>query len=142
MLPTVPPPPAMQDHISFPPDRLSQLHCQHLQCAINTNAESIPFALKKTLAPQHRPALPGGAAGCGQSSGRVALLPCSSLLHTARSLLAHNGSIISRASYKTGFVRTKNNKAVLSLFFFFSTLQVPGSPSLPVQNSVTSPKGT
>ena len=38
-----------QDQISFPPNRLSEQHGQHLQCAININEEPIRFPLERTL---------------------------------------------------------------------------------------------
>lgn len=98
------------------------------------------FHWRKPFLFRHRPA--GGPwPGYRQYSSRVALLSYSSLLHTLKPFSKQWQHYL-QDSYKTGFVRTKNNKAVLS-FFFSPPYRPPPCPkclSLPVQNSDTFPK--
>lgn len=131
--------PPSKDQISFPPDRLSEHHGPHLQCAINTNEETNPFPLKKTF--------PIPAQTGGRTLAWASTIQQQSLTASLQFTLAHCLKPFSKQwqhylqdSYKTGFVRTKNNKAVLSLSFFLPPFPRPKSLSPPVQNSDTFPK--
>lgn len=118
-----------QDQISFPPERLPEHHGPHLQWAININEETIPFPLKKTL--------PTPAQTCGRTLAWVQTIQLQSCTAFLQFTLAHCLKPFSKQwqhylqdSYKTGFVRTKNNKAVLSLSFSLSlSAPAPHTPS-------------
>lgn len=92
------------------------------------------FHWRKPFLLRHRPA--GGPwPGYRQYSCRVALLSYSSLLHTVWSLLANNGSIISRIVTKRDLLGQRIIK-LFSLFLFLSPFPPPPlTPQVPLPAS-------
>lgn len=137
------PPPWGQEAVLFPLAKIRFPSLQTASLSIMGHISSvllipmkrrIHFHWRKPPLFRHRPA--GGPwPGHRQYSSRVSLLPYSSLLHTVWSLLANNGSIISRIVTKRDLLGQRIIKLFSLSFLFFSPLS-PAPRASPCQSKI------